>query len=248
MSQNNVNKVFSHQKNLCAHVTSSLNRVMATYTLFFNTHSFTFICMLSIFEYDLVSSLENYFQQCRSLNEVSTVGKIFECQPESPGFNPGPGRGLNFGRPPFATPSVDEDVKPFVYSPEMMVQQTSKNPDTSRKELTSNPSGWSCGPRSCIDSIVATRGATRCFHNSWPDLFLHFEVATSGHIFELSFFYLFKRDKLSHMRISWSPIRYVTCAWWEAICIPQGEAKTTRSIFLDSYTANRLSALSDFSS
>ena len=120
MSQNNVNKVFSHQKNLCAHVTSSLNRVMATYTLFFNTHSFTFICMLSIFKYDLVSSLENYFQQCRSLNEVSTVGKIFECQPESPGFNPGPGRGLNFGRPPFATPSVDEDVKPFVYSPEMM--------------------------------------------------------------------------------------------------------------------------------
>ena len=28
------------------------------------------------------------------------------------GFNPRPGRGLNFGRPSFATPSVDRDVKP----------------------------------------------------------------------------------------------------------------------------------------
>ena len=27
-----------------------------------------------------------------------------------------PGRGLNFGRPSFATPSVDRDVKPMVYS------------------------------------------------------------------------------------------------------------------------------------
>ena len=46
--------------------------------------------------------------------EVGTVGKISDCQPEGPGFNPRPGRGLNFGRPSFATPSVDRDVKPLV--------------------------------------------------------------------------------------------------------------------------------------
>ena len=46
--------------------------------------------------------------------EVGTVGKISDCQQEEPGFNPRPGRGLNFGRPSFATPSVDRDVKPLV--------------------------------------------------------------------------------------------------------------------------------------
>ena len=46
--------------------------------------------------------------------EVSAVGKISDCQPEGPGFNPRPGRGLNFGRSSFATPSVDRDVKPLV--------------------------------------------------------------------------------------------------------------------------------------
>ena len=46
--------------------------------------------------------------------EVGTVGKISDCQPEGPGFNPRPGRGLNFGRPSFATPSVDREVKPLV--------------------------------------------------------------------------------------------------------------------------------------
>ena len=46
--------------------------------------------------------------------EVGTVSKISDCQPEGTGLNPQPGRGLNFGRPSFATPSVDRDVKPFV--------------------------------------------------------------------------------------------------------------------------------------
>ena len=46
--------------------------------------------------------------------EAGTVGKISDYQPEGPGFNPRPGRGLNFGRPSFATPSVDRDVKPLV--------------------------------------------------------------------------------------------------------------------------------------
>ena len=48
------------------------------------------------------------------LCEVGAVGKISDCQPEAPGFNTRPGRGLNFGRPSFATPSVDRDVKPSV--------------------------------------------------------------------------------------------------------------------------------------
>ena len=48
------------------------------------------------------------------LCEVDTVGKISDCQLESPRFNPRPGQGLNFGRPSFATPSVDRDVKPLV--------------------------------------------------------------------------------------------------------------------------------------
>ena len=47
--------------------------------------------------------------------EIGTVGKdsgaISEYQPEGPGFNPWPCRGLNFGRPSFATSSVDRDVK-----------------------------------------------------------------------------------------------------------------------------------------
>ena len=48
-----------------------------------------------------------------SVCEVSAVGKISDCQPGGPEFNPRPGRELNFGRPSFATPSVDRDVKPF---------------------------------------------------------------------------------------------------------------------------------------
>ena len=43
--------------------------------------------------------------------EVGAVGKISDFQPEGLGFNPRPGRGLNFGRPSFAPPSVDRDVK-----------------------------------------------------------------------------------------------------------------------------------------
>ena len=46
--------------------------------------------------------------------KVGTVSKISDCQPEGPGFNPRLGRGLNFGCPSFATPSVDRDVKPLV--------------------------------------------------------------------------------------------------------------------------------------
>ena len=48
--------------------------------------------------------------------EVGAVGKISDCQPGGPGFKPRPGRGLNFRRPSFATPSVDRDVKPLVKS------------------------------------------------------------------------------------------------------------------------------------
>ena len=46
--------------------------------------------------------------------EAGTVGKISDYQPEGPGFNPWPGQGLNFGRPSYATPSVDRGVKLLV--------------------------------------------------------------------------------------------------------------------------------------
>ena len=36
--------------------------------------------------------------------------KISDCQPEGSVFIPRPGRGLNFGRPSFSTPSVDRNV------------------------------------------------------------------------------------------------------------------------------------------
>ena len=54
--------------------------------------------------------LGNKMETCK----VGTVSKISDCQPEGPGFNPRLGRGLNFGCPSFATPSVDRDVKPLV--------------------------------------------------------------------------------------------------------------------------------------
>ena len=58
-------------------------------------------------------------QKCRhgSVCKVSAVGMTSDCQPEGPGFNLRPGRGLNFERPSFATPSIDRDVKPLVYGP-----------------------------------------------------------------------------------------------------------------------------------
>ena len=52
--------------------------------------------------------------------EVGTAGKISDYQPEGSGFNPRPGRRLNFGRPSFATPSVDRDVKPLVKPPKVL--------------------------------------------------------------------------------------------------------------------------------
>ena len=52
--------------------------------------------------------------------KVGTVGRISDCQPEGPRFNPRPGRGLNFGRPYFATPSVDRDIKSLVLSPDIL--------------------------------------------------------------------------------------------------------------------------------
>ena len=48
--------------------------------------------------------------------KVGTVGKISNYQPEDPGFNPRPGRRLNFGRLSFATPSVDRGVEPLIQS------------------------------------------------------------------------------------------------------------------------------------
>ena len=46
--------------------------------------------------------------------EVGIVGKISDYQLEGPGFNPRSGRGLKFGQPPVATPSIGREVKPLV--------------------------------------------------------------------------------------------------------------------------------------
>ena len=58
--------------------------------------------------------LEVLERLCAVVCEIGTVSKISDCQPEGPGFKPRPGRGLNFRRPSFATPSVDREVKPLV--------------------------------------------------------------------------------------------------------------------------------------
>ena len=58
------------------------------------------------------SNIEMFGTGNQFVCEAGTVGKISDCQQEGPGFNPG--RGLNFGRPSFATPSMDRDVKLLV--------------------------------------------------------------------------------------------------------------------------------------
>ena len=50
----------------------------------------------------------------RSVCAIGTVDKISNYHLEGPGYNPRPSRGLSFGWPSFATPSVDRDVKPMV--------------------------------------------------------------------------------------------------------------------------------------
>ena len=49
----------------------------------------------------------------KSVCELGTVDRISDYQPEGSGFNPRPGRGMNFGQPSFATSSVDRDVLTF---------------------------------------------------------------------------------------------------------------------------------------
>ena len=61
-----------------------------------------------------LSSAIRQTSRTKKTYEVGTVGKISGYQPEGPGFNPRPVRGLNFRRPSFATLSVDRDVKPLV--------------------------------------------------------------------------------------------------------------------------------------
>ena len=46
--------------------------------------------------------------------DVSAFGYISDCQPGGPWLKPRPGRGMDFGRLSFGTPSMDRDVKPLV--------------------------------------------------------------------------------------------------------------------------------------
>ena len=54
--------------------------------------------------FTLVTWKQAQEQLCARLGQ--SVGKISDCQPGGPGFNPRPGRGLNLWRPSFATVSV----------------------------------------------------------------------------------------------------------------------------------------------
>ena len=49
-----------------------------------------------------------------SCARLAQLVKSLTANPGGPRFNPRPGRGLNFGRPSFATPSVGRDVRPLV--------------------------------------------------------------------------------------------------------------------------------------
>ena len=81
------------------------------------------ILILQGYEYALYSQLplitmskDSFLEFSSVCLEVSAVDEISDCQPGGSGFNPRPGRGLNFERPSFATPSVDRDVKLLVWS------------------------------------------------------------------------------------------------------------------------------------
>ena len=87
------------------------------YTLFCLTLCQCYLCIIiDVFSYNNQFQCQTFLAR-PCVCEVGTVGKISDCQPEGPGFNLRPGRGLNFGRPSnsFSTPrSVDRDVKPLV--------------------------------------------------------------------------------------------------------------------------------------
>ena len=50
-------------------------------------------------------------------------------------LNVRPGRGLNFGRPSLATPSVDRDVKPMVWSLDVLSEDLKEPPFVDKSRL-----------------------------------------------------------------------------------------------------------------
>ena len=70
--------------------------------------------MLAVYLADSLTATFGKFSRPLEECEVSAIGWISDCQSGGPGFNPRPGRGLNFGRPSFATLPVDRDVNPLV--------------------------------------------------------------------------------------------------------------------------------------
>ena len=75
-------------------------------------HNLFFFLKIVVF---ILARYGAYETKCFALNHIQcTIGKISDYQPEGPEFSARSGRGLNFGRPSFATPSVDRDVKPLV--------------------------------------------------------------------------------------------------------------------------------------
>ena len=73
-----------------------------------------FLCTICTYSTLYTKSYMYKINSITHVCEVGTVGKISDCQPGGPGFNPGTGWWLNFGRPSFTTLFVDRDVKPLV--------------------------------------------------------------------------------------------------------------------------------------
>ena len=86
-------------------------------------------------------------------DEIGAVVKSCGCQLGGLGFKPGIWSRLNFGRPSFATPSVDRDVKLLAFPFETLPRGLKRTQTLIKK--SNDPGVWSCGPRSCVECIAA---------------------------------------------------------------------------------------------
>ena len=60
--------------------------------------------------------------------QAQLVRSLTASQIKGPGLNPQPARVLNFGVPSVVTPSVDRNVKPLVWSVEMISRGLKRTP------------------------------------------------------------------------------------------------------------------------
>ena len=92
----------AHTQTVRVHVVTITVKVVSKSTVCISFDHLSSSCILAC-KTHTVSSCRSTRKCCitqRSIlsgEQVVTVGKISACQPEGPGFNPRPGRGLNFG-------------------------------------------------------------------------------------------------------------------------------------------------------